>query len=310
MCIKETDIWKSAVMSIVLSRSAAAASRGPILQRREIPDGEISHGDELIETKELVEKACDVVRNEPAGAYQFDGALTAPERLFRHIVSCYLRFSSQAFIMPGEAIRGQEIILHFFEPRYRLLIREVMEGYTADGEGNVSIAVGNEEQKPYPSFVYACHGTLAPRSPACIVELRRCVVLPDGRADVVLVPCAHVFIETVNERPNSGGLFDVRSIRMGKMASDAVENSMQRHRRHWINNQTGMGEENYWVEGGTVNGRRVRGSIHAVMAFLEARPGGGGDVAAQLHDGNFGGPPQAGNFGNFDGQPEGGNFGA
>eukprot|EP00814_Leptocylindrus_danicus_P013959 CAMPEP_0116021050 /NCGR_PEP_ID=MMETSP0321-20121206/10157_1 /TAXON_ID=163516 /ORGANISM="Leptocylindrus danicus var. danicus, Strain B650" /LENGTH=373 /DNA_ID=CAMNT_0003491849 /DNA_START=78 /DNA_END=1199 /DNA_ORIENTATION=- len=307
LCIKETDIWKSAVMSIVLSRSAAAASTGPFIMQQ-TDESEKSPLDELNATKELVEKACNVVRDAPANEYQFEGALTIPERVFRYIVSCHLRFSAPAFSMPGEAIRGQEIILHFFEPRYRLLIREVMEGYTTDQEGNLSVVGGNEELRPYPSFVYACHGTLAPRSPACIVELRRCIILPDGRADVMLVPCAHVYIETVNERPNSGGLFDVRSIRMGKMATEVVETGMQRHRRNWINNQTGMGEENYWVEGGTVNGRRVRGSIHAIMAFLDARPGGGGE-AAHLHGGNFGGPPQGGNFGNFGDQPEGGNFG-
>jgi hypothetical protein len=41
-----------------------------------------------------------------------------------------------------------------------------------------------------PVFVHANRGPLAPTTPATIVEVVRCEIYPDGRADVQLLPKA------------------------------------------------------------------------------------------------------------------------
>ena len=78
---------------------------------------------------------------------------------------------------------GEPYELHFFEPRYRLLIAEVMKGYPESAKS------GGRIQNP-PIFVHANRGPLAPTTPATLVEVVRCEIFPDGRADVVLMPKA------------------------------------------------------------------------------------------------------------------------
>lgn len=63
-----------------------------------------------------------------------DGPLksaSSHERLFRYILKNHIQYSSPLFYMPGDVEIGKEFGLHFFEPRYRLLISEVMSPYPA-----------------------------------------------------------------------------------------------------------------------------------------------------------------------------------
>lgn len=175
------------------------------------------------------------------------------------------------------------VVIYFLG--YRLLVRELVEGFRIDEHGNLSRATDQSNNRTgsapadhneikYPRFVYAYQGSLAIGSFACIVELRNCIIFEDGRANVTLVPCAHVKIESVWERIDSGSLYCVRCLRMGRKSSEMLEQINRRHRRYWINNESGIGEENHWVEGGTVNGRRVRGSISAILTFVRPPPQG------------------------------------
>ena len=74
-----------------------------------------------------------------------------------------------------------------------------------------------------PQFIYANQAPLAPRSRACIVQVRQCRIYENGTADVLLDPMAHVWLEQIRVRPNTGGLYEASVIRMGSADSRAVE---------------------------------------------------------------------------------------
>ena len=75
----------------------------------------------------------------------------------------------------------------------------------------------------YPKFIYANHSPLERGAPAVIVEVRQCLINPNGTADVFLCPTAYIWLEDIRERPNSGALYDARAIRMTEASAAALE---------------------------------------------------------------------------------------
>ncbi len=78
----------------------------------------------------------------------------------------------------------------------------------------------------FPQFIYAYNSALACGSPACIVQVRQCRIYNDRRADVLLVPVAHVWLERIRLRPSTGNLYEATVIRMNRKASCIVEENM------------------------------------------------------------------------------------
>uniref|UniRef100_A0A6V2A4W5 Lon N-terminal domain-containing protein n=1 Tax=Ditylum brightwellii TaxID=49249 RepID=A0A6V2A4W5_9STRA len=195
--------------------------------------------------------------------------------LFQQTVSTHLRQTHPIFYMPGTVRLGCVFGLHFFEPRYRVLISEVMSSYPVGFRTGDVIDASTEGR--FPEFVYAHVAPLAPTNPACIVQVRQCHIYPDGTADVLLMPVAYVWMERVWERPNSGGLACGRVVRMGKEASRALERSLWGSTRldsaDWETNGHGNNEEED-EDDVIVDGEGVRGSIHAILAYLAAREQG------------------------------------
>lgn len=70
-------------------------------------------------------------------------------------------------------------------------------------------------------FIHANHRRLAAHVPATIVQVCRCQIYPDGRADVLLVPTNLVWLELIWERPNTNGLFYAQALRQGTEMSPA-----------------------------------------------------------------------------------------
>jgi Lon protease-like protein len=127
--------------------------------------------------------------------------------LYAEVVSRHLRFKGGMFIMRGNVQLGEPYALHLFEPRYRLLIAEIMrtQSDSARRGGRVS---------PDVQFIHANRGPLAPTTPAVLVQVQRCEMYADGRADVVLMPVSHVWLEKLWVRPNSGNLYCAQCLRM------------------------------------------------------------------------------------------------
>ena len=140
--------------------------------------------------------------------------------LFRSLVSGYVRLVAPAFIMEGDAQIDNMIALHFFEPRYRILIRQVMANFPPEYSRGETIRGPN-----YPQFIYANNTPVSVSIPAVIVQVKQCYIHDNGEADVFLMPTAHVWLERIWVRPNSGRLHVASAIRMPEKASLNMEDN-------------------------------------------------------------------------------------
>ena len=199
----------------------------------------------------LLDKACKAMEDHPpqnhtatsSGVYQC---------IYRSIVHHHLRYQAPVFYMPTSIRLGVEYGLHFFEPRYRLLISEVMSSYPVTARRGQTIQPllpglcptarpvrddalkyellnfleRNESliaQYHTPTFIHAHQSPLRPNTPATIVRIRHCQVEADGRADVLLEPIAYIWLDQIWTRPGTGGLIEARGVRMEKDTSDRYE---------------------------------------------------------------------------------------
>lgn len=143
------------------------------------------------------------------------------QSIFRGIYNSHIRFTGPVFYMTGAVRLGNAFGLHFFEPRYRFLIAEVMRDWPDEarlGEHIQALPDGR-----FPTFVYAHTAPLAPTSPACLVQVKNCVIHGDGTADVMLLPVAYVWLERLWERTGTGRLNYAQCLRMGRQASRQME---------------------------------------------------------------------------------------
>lgn len=136
--------------------------------------------------------------------------------IYEDIVTNYLRFKGPVFYMSGQVQLGEPYALHFFEPRYRLLIAEVMREQTEEARN------GGRIRSRGASFIHANRAPLAPTTPATIVQVLSCQMYPDGRADVWLLPTAYCWLERVWIRPNSGHLYYAQCLRMGTKVTNEM----------------------------------------------------------------------------------------
>eukprot|EP00978_Attheya_sp_CCMP212_P036073 scaffold161088_cov53-Attheya_sp.AAC.1 len=93
---------------------------------------------------------------------------------------------------------------HLHEPRYRILIDQVMSGRSdRDRQGRPII------RKPRPRFAYSFQSTdNIQNNVACIVDITRCRMYSDGAADVVVIPMVLIKIEELEEQENGQGLLN------------------------------------------------------------------------------------------------------
>mmetsp|Transcript_6864 Transcript_6864/g.7912 ORF Transcript_6864/g.7912 Transcript_6864/m.7912 type:complete len:386 (-) Transcript_6864:319-1476(-) len=100
--------------------------------------------------------------------------------------------------------------LLFFEPRYRMLISEVMKGRKK------KYHQGHPLSAPRPRFIFAHTGqVLRPGLSAFVVEVCRCRMLDGGRAHILIKPVERVKLISVSEREViSNGLHDARIMRL------------------------------------------------------------------------------------------------
>merc|ERR1712150_50376 len=69
------------------------------------------------------------------------------------IITNFVRIKSPLFYMPGITQLGKRFGLHFFEPRYRLLIAEVMAPFPASARTGHPISANSSGS--FPIFIYA-----------------------------------------------------------------------------------------------------------------------------------------------------------
>lgn len=210
--------------------------------------------DNTTKEKALLKQACDAIEAYPPRNHIATSS-GIHQCIYRSIVHDHLRYQGPVFYMPSAIRLGSPYGLHFFEPRYRLLVAEVMAPYPVSARRGERISPmvsalfpnnnlrqnGDDDdiksdllnvleqnqtllgRYQLPTFIHAHQSPLRKNTPATIVQVRQCMVSRDGSADVYLEPIAYIWIDEVFERPGTGGLYEARGIRMGKEVSESYE---------------------------------------------------------------------------------------
>jgi len=152
--------------------------------------------------------------------------ISSYKSIYQAVVNHYLRFQGPVFCMPGHVALGQPYALHLFEYRYRVLIAQVLRGQGAAARNGGSLT------GPPVYFLHANRG-LEATAPAVLVQVTECRVFADGRADVVLLPVNHVWIERVWMRADQGNLYYAQALKMGRAVTQQMN---QLHRQEALAN--------------------------------------------------------------------------
>jgi hypothetical protein len=144
--------------------------------------------------------------------------LNSCKSLYQEVINQHWRWSGPVFYLPGQIILGEPYSLHLVEPRHRWMIADVMRDHPVEARRGGAI-------RKDAVFVHANRAPLAPATPAVLAQVLRCHIHPDGRADVTVVPTAHVWLERLWTRPDHRAAFGGRhrlrfaqTLRMGATA--------------------------------------------------------------------------------------------
>lgn len=196
--IKEPYLWHTGLLSLLP------------------PDQRVQQREQNVPPKQLVEQLHNEGR---AGSSSY-------KDLYRTVLNTSIRFQGPIFYMQTYIKLGEPYGLHFFEPRYRRLIAEVMQPYPESFRRGEPIEL--EEGQSPPIFIHA-HQYLSLDTPACLVQVLRCGINPnDGRADVYLLPIAYVRMERIWSPPNSGRLYYAQCLRLGHRTTWELDTASQR----------------------------------------------------------------------------------
>lgn len=206
----EPFLWCDGVIHVL------AKWKVPLLTSNDNDDNE----EKEITPDEILEAACKHYNKDPQDKSTKNAVSSRVHfNLFKEIITSYIRITRPVFMMQGETPLNRILTLHLFEPRYRIMISEMMSTFPS------KYSRGEPIPEPYPTFLWANCLPMRESSPALLVELRRCQIFEDGRSYVFLMPCAHVWIEDCWVRPKSRNLHYANAVRMGEKASMFRERS-------------------------------------------------------------------------------------
>ena len=139
--------------------------------------------------------------------------------IYRKIFSRHLKFEAPMFLMPCSVKLGEMYGLHLFEPRYRIMIRNLMnacENPRAARSGEPIRAGATRDgllQPPY--LIHFCLPQhLRPGAMACLIQVVWCRTYEQETADVQLMPIAWVRLDRVWCRQDQGDLFYAKATRV------------------------------------------------------------------------------------------------
>jgi len=125
--------------------------------------------------------------------------------MYFSVMKEYVKVTFPIFHMRYQHMRiGTSVTITLFEPRYRLLLREIMKGRKRSEYRGKILSV------PRPAFIFVCsESMLGSESDAFLVEICRCQMLDGGRANVMITPVEKIKLISFNERNDIGnGLCD------------------------------------------------------------------------------------------------------
>jgi len=139
--------------------------------------------------------------DENAGDY-----IDSARSLYLTVVKEYAYITLPVFRMRWDPLRAVSFItVIIFEPRYLMLVREVMEGRKP------SEFRGRQLAEPRPQFIFAHHTRFGAGATAFLVEISQCRMLESGRFHITIKPLKKVTLVSVSERPGvDNGLHDAQ----------------------------------------------------------------------------------------------------
>lgn len=140
------------------------------------------------------------------------------QQIYQDVVSKHLRFKGPVFMKSGQVVLGEAYTLLISEPRYRLLIAQVMKNQPEE-------ALSGGPVQGEPTFLHANRNPLAPKTPAVLVQVVRCQLHADGSADIICMPRHYVWLENV--WLEEGRLFHAQSLRMTALATRQMHQLVQ-----------------------------------------------------------------------------------
>ncbi|VEU41067.1 unnamed protein product [Pseudo-nitzschia multistriata] len=137
--------------------------------------------------------------------------------IYRRVLTSHIYFDAPVFIMPCQVQMGEIYGLHLFEPRYRIMVHELMMGcenpVEASSGGKIRFGRQNGVVAP-PFLIHACLGRVAPGELAVLVQLVWCHTYERGTADVRLLPVSWVRLDRIWLRRNAHNLFYAKAWRL------------------------------------------------------------------------------------------------
>ncbi len=206
----EPELWGNAVQSFVDANATTTSSSTTERQGQ----GLSTRGSILDRAGESTRQVISSLRDPRPTYYGIYG------ELFKFLLARHIRYTSPIFYMPGYVQIGEDIGLHFFEPRYRRLIRELMDQYPKEFREGLICSEENGLSKP-PTFIYANRAPLDIGVMACIVQVVQCHIYENGTADVVLRPIEHARIEQLWVEHDH--LYTTRVMRLRKEEQAGIE---------------------------------------------------------------------------------------
>jgi hypothetical protein len=147
---------------------------------------------------------------------QFNSTLSH-RAIYRKVLTSHIYFDAPVFMMPCHLQIGELYGLHLFEPRYRVMVHDLIMGcenpMEAANGGKIRIGRQDGVFQP-PLFIHACLGRAAPGELACLVQLVWCQIYEHGSADVRLLPVSWVKLDRIWIRRNAGNLFYSKAWRL------------------------------------------------------------------------------------------------
>lgn len=146
------------------------------------------------------------------------GESVTHKEIYKKVTTRHIRFQAPIFIMPCQLQMGEVYSLHLFEPRYRIMVRDVVDRCENPEEARCGgvIREGRYDDMLEPAvFIHACLGShLRPGVLACLVQIVWCRTYDYGTVDVQLKPVAWVRLEKIWVRPSSGHLCYAKATRI------------------------------------------------------------------------------------------------
>jgi len=203
-------LWSEALARNVRKHPSWEAGFKDVLEEQEKGSIALPSKSTMTPLASRIEQALVKLRKQDDRDYLVPRKLYLQVKEHRPVRLPIFRLVVQTFYTSEEVIH-----LFFFEPRYRLLIREVMANRNDRERSGSPIAA------PRPRFLLASFGFAT--HAAVLVEVCRCRIRWDGTAQVSLVPVSDapflVSMTDVRVRPQTGGLQEATLSKMPTIAT-------------------------------------------------------------------------------------------